>query len=55
MSNFVAEGTTLLTWILTSITSIATTVMNTPVLAVGFYILLVSLAVGIFLRIAGSR
>lgn len=55
MSDFTTNAGSLLTWVLTSIGSIASTVMETPVLAVGFYILLISFAVGLFIRIAGSR
>lgn len=56
MSSFLTEAGTLLTQIFgTWIPEICSAILSQPILAIGFYILVISLAVGFVLRIAGSR
>lgn len=55
MADFLAQATTLLTWCLTSIGSIVSTIVAQPILLVGFMITLVSLAFGLVFRTAGQR
>lgn len=55
MADFLAYATTLLTWCLTSMGSIITTIVANPILLIGFLITLVSLAFGLVFRTAGQR
>lgn len=55
MQSFLAFATQLLTWLLTSMGSIITTILDTPILLIGFLITLVSLAFGLVFRTAGQR
>lgn len=55
MADFLALATQLLTWVLTSVGSVITTIMANPILLIGFMILLISFVVGLVIRIAGSR
>lgn len=55
MADFLAQATQLLTWALTSMGSIITTIMANPILLIGFMITLVSLAFGLVFRTAGQR
>ena len=53
--DFLAEATSLLTWCLTSMGSVITTIISQPLLLIGFLITLVSLAFGLVFRTAGQR
>lgn len=55
MAEFLSTATTLLTWCLTSMGSIITTIMANPILLIGFMISIVSLAFGLVFRTAGQR
>lgn len=55
MASFLEMATSLLTWCLTSMGSIITTIMANPILFIGFLITLVSLAFGLVFRTAGQR
>lgn len=55
LESFLAFATQLLTWLLSSMANIITTIMANPILLIGFMILLVSLAFGLVFRTAGQR
>lgn len=55
LESFLAFATQLLTWLLSSMASIISTIMANPILLIGFMILLVSLAFGLVFRTAGQR
>lgn len=55
MSTFLGFATDLLGWCLTSMGSIISTIIETPMLLIGFLIMLVSLAFGLVFRTAGQR
>lgn len=55
MTDFLSAVGTLWTQIMTWLGSLSTTILATPILAIGFYILVISFTVGLFIRIAGSR
>lgn len=55
MADFLAQATTLLTWFLTSMASIITTIMANPILVIGFMLLIISFAFGLVFRTAGQR
>lgn len=45
----------LFTQILAWFGTLASTILSSPLLAIGFYVLVISFTVGLFIRIAGSR
>lgn len=55
MTTFLGYATDLLGWCLTSMGSIISTIIQTPMLLIGFLIMLVSLAFGLVFRTAGQR
>lgn len=55
MTTFLGFATDLLGWCLTSMGSIISTIIETPMLLIGFLIMLVSLAFGLVFRTAGQR
>lgn len=55
MSAILATATELLTWCLTSMGSIISTITSNPILLVGFLITFVSFAFGLVFRTAGQR
>lgn len=55
LETFLGFATSLLGWCLTSMGSIVTTIVQTPMLLIGFLITLVSLAFGLVFRTAGQR
>lgn len=55
LETFLGFATQLLSWLLSSMASIISTIMNNPILLIGFMILLVSLAFGLVFRTAGQR
>lgn len=52
---FLSTATQLLSWCLTSMGSVISTIVETPMLLIGFLITLVSLAFGLVFRTAGQR
>lgn len=52
---FLSSATSLLTWCLTSMGSVITTIVDNPILLFGFLITLVSLAFGLVFRTTGQR
>lgn len=55
MTAFLSTATELLTWLLTSMGSIITTIMANPILVIGFILLVISFAFGLVFRTAGQR
>lgn len=55
ITTFLGFATDLLGWCLTSMGSIISTIIETPMLLIGFLIMLVSLAFGLVFRTAGQR
>lgn len=55
LDNFLTAATSLLTWCLSSMGSIITTIIAQPMLLIGFLITVVSLAFGLVFRTAGQR
>lgn len=52
---FLSSATQLLSWCLTSMASVISTIVDNPLLLFGFLITLVSLAFGLVFRTAGQR
>lgn len=55
LDNFLSIATQLLTWFLTSMGSIITKIMETPILLIGFMLIVISFAFGLVFRTAGQR
>lgn len=55
MTNFLQMATEVLTWLLTSMASIVSTIMANPILVIGFIVLIISFAFGLVFRSAGQR
>lgn len=55
LDTFLSGGGSMVDFLVTNIPKIVDVIMSNGLLAVGFYILLSSLVIGVILRIAGSR
>lgn len=55
MTAFLQTATEVLTWLLTSMASIITTIMANPILVIGFIVMIISFAFGLVFRSAGQR
>lgn len=55
LDNLLTAATQLLGWLLTSMSSVISTILQNPILLIGFLIMLVSLAFGLVFRTAGQR
>lgn len=55
LTSFLSTATEVLSWLLTSMASIITTIMANPILVIGFIIMVISFAFGLVFRTAGQR